>query len=183
MKQPVPYETGTRNNMKVDGKRNGKLVKGMVLGAVVGGAIAMLDKTTRKNVTSRTSDMKDSTIGMVAKIRENPTGVVNDWQDRLKTASTVLKDAINDAQSLYEKVNDDVIDQVNQIKDDSTEMIATTKEAAEDLKDIGSKVKEAGEEVTGDSTSSQPVTSSTSTQDNNIHPTNRTSTIPGQVGS
>jgi gas vesicle protein len=183
MTHPVPYETETRNNTKVNGKMNGKLVKGMVVGAVVGGAIAMLDKTTRKNVSNRTTDMKDSTMGMVAKVRENPSGVVNDWQDRLKTASSVLKEAINDAQSLYEKVNDDVVDQVNQLKDDSSEMIAATKEAAEELKDIGGKVKEAGEEVTGDSTSSQPVTSSTSTQDNNIHPTNRTSSIPGQVGS
>ncbi|WP_257140968.1 YtxH domain-containing protein [Bacillus sp. AFS015802] len=181
MTQPVPYQTGTKNNTQA--KRSGKLVKGMVVGAVVGGALAMLDKTTRKNVSTRTSDMKDSTMGMVAKVRENPSGIVNDWQDRLKTASSVLKEAITDAQSLYEKVNDDVIDQVNQIKEDSTEMIATTKEAAEELKDIGGKVKEAGEEVTGDSTSSPTATSSTSTQENNVHPTNRTSSIPGQVGS
>jgi gas vesicle protein len=183
MTQPVPYETGTRNNTKMNGKRNGKLVKGMVVGAVLGGAFALLDKTTRKNVSSRTSDMKDSTMGMVAKVKENPSGVVNDWQDRLKTASSVLKEAISDAQSLYEKVNDDVMDQVNQIKDDSSEMITTTKEAAEELKGIGGKVQEAGEEITGDSTSSQPVTSSTSTQDHIIHPTNRKSGIPGQVGS
>lgn len=168
-------------------EKNGKLLKGMVVGAVVGGALAMLDKTTRKRVSSRTSNVKDSTMGMVAKVRENPSGVMNDWQDRLKTASTVLKDAINDAQSLYEKVNDDVIDQVNQVKEDSSEIIATTKEAAEELKDIGGKVKEAGEEVTGESTSSvngsQSSTSSTSTSDNNIHPTNRASSVPGQVGS
>ncbi|MFI8686036.1 YtxH domain-containing protein [Rossellomorea sp. NPDC077527] len=181
MTQPVPYETGTRNTTKVKSQRNGKLVKGMVVGAVVGGAIAMLDKTTRKNVTSRTSDMKDSTMDMIEKVKENPSGVVNDWQDRLKSATGVLKEAISDAQSLYEKVNDDVIDQVNQIKDDSSEMIATTKEAAEELKDIGGKVKEAGEEVTGES---ENMTSSTSTEeDNTIHPTNRTSSIPGQVGS
>ncbi len=181
MTQPVPYETQTRNTTN-DGK-NGKLLKGMVVGAVVGGALAMLDKTTRTNVTSRTSDMKDSTMGMVAKVKDNPSGVVNDWQDRLKTASTVLKDAINDAQSLYEKVNDDVMGQVNQVKEDSSDVIATTKEAAEELKDIGGKVREAGEEVTNGSTTSQPSTSSTSSDEQNIHPTDRSSTIPGQVGS
>ena len=123
-------------------------------------------------------------MDMVAKVKEDPSGVVNEMQDRIKTASGVLKEAINDAQSLYEKVNDDVIDQVNQIKDDSTEMIATTKEAAEELKDIGGKVKEAGEEVTGESTSTPTQqTSSVSTEDQHIHPTNRTSSIPGQVGS
>ncbi|MGM0752673.1 MAG: YtxH domain-containing protein [Bacillota bacterium] len=193
MAQTVPYNTQTSNTANANrmngtsGEKNSKLLKGMVVGAVVGGAVAMLDKTTRKRVSSRTSNVKDSTMGMVAKVRENPSGIMNDWQDRLKTASTVLKEAINDAQSLYEKVNDDVIDQVNQVKEDSSEIIATTKEAAEELKEIGGKVKEAGEEVTGDSTSSvnstQPSTSSTSTHDNNIHPTNRTSSVPGQVGS
>ncbi|MGM0853551.1 MAG: YtxH domain-containing protein [Bacillota bacterium] len=195
MTQTVPYKTQTSNTTNTtamngtSGEKNGKLLKGMVVGAVVGGALAMLDKTTRKRVSSSTSNVKDSTMGMVAKVRENPSGVMNDWQDRLKTASTVLKDAITDAQSLYEKVNDDVIDQVNQVKEDSSEIIATTKEAAGELKDIGDKVKEAGEEVTGDTTSSvnssQTSTSSTTTHDNNnnIHPTNRTSSVPGQVGS
>jgi gas vesicle protein len=195
MTQTVPNNTQTSNTTNttamngICGEKNGKLLKGMVVGAVVGGALAMLDKTTRKRVSSRTSNVKDSTMGMVAKVRENPSGVMNDWQDRLKTASTVLKDAITDAQSLYEKVNDDVIDQVNQVKEDSSEIIATTKEAGKELKDIGGKVREAGEEVTGDTTSSvnssQTSTSSTATYDNsnNIHPTKRTSSVPGQVGS
>lgn len=184
MTQTVPYHTETRNTDTMNGtsgEKNGKLLKGMVVGAVVGGALAMLDKTTRKRVASNTSTMKDSTMGMVAKVKEDPSGVMNDWQDRLKTASTVLKEAINDAQSLYEKVNDDVIDQVNQVKDNSSELIATTKEAAEELKDIGGKVREAGEEVTEGSSPDSP--SSASHDVEPIHPTNRESSIPGQIGS
>jgi methyl-accepting chemotaxis protein len=168
----------------VKGKRNGKLVKGILLGAVVGGAVAMMDKNTRKKITNGTNSMKDSTMDMVSKVKDNPSGVMNDWQDRIKSASSVLKEAINDAQKLYEKVNGDVIDQVNQVKEDSTEIIATTKEAAEDLKDIGSKVKEAGEEVTSESSQTSSVSTSTSSSGNdNIHSTNKPSNVPGQVGS
>ncbi|MCA1056873.1 YtxH domain-containing protein [Rossellomorea aquimaris] len=178
-------ESNTGNQIPtVKEKRSGKLVKGIVVGAVVGGAVAMLDKNTRKKVTNGTSSMKDSTMDMVSKVKENPSGVVNDWQDRIKSASSVLKEAINDAQKLYEKVNGEVIDQVNQVKDDSTDVIATTKEAAEDLKEIGSKVKEAGEEVTSESSETSSVSTSIPSSDStNVHSTNKPSSIPGQVGS
>ena len=191
MTQPVSY--GTQTNQRTDlhvtpvnteqKESSSKLIKGMVVGAVVGGALAMLDKTTRKKVGSTTSNMKDSTMGVVNQVKENPSGVMNDWQDRIKSASSVLKEAINDAQTLYEKVNEDVVEQVNQVKEDSSEIIATTKEAASELKGIGEKVKEAREEVTGDSTTSSTNNTATSNNNNSIHPTNRSSDIPGQVGS
>jgi gas vesicle protein len=164
-------------------KRSGKLVKGIILGAVVGGAVAMMDKNTRKKVTSSTSTMKDSTMDMVSKVKENPSGVMNDWQERIKSASSVLKEAINDAQKLYEKVNGDVIDQVNQVKDDSSEIISSTKDAAEDLKDIGSKVKEAGEEVAGDSPQASSISTTPSSNHETIHSTKKPSSVPGRVGS
>lgn len=65
----------------------------------------------------------------------------------MKSPLSILKEAINDAKNLYEKVNDDIVGQVNQVKKGSTEILSTAKEATSDLKDIGGKVKEAGEEV------------------------------------
>ncbi|MGA9288013.1 MAG: YtxH domain-containing protein [Anaerobacillus sp.] len=131
----------------VNEEKNGKLVKGILVGAIVGGAVAMLDSTTRNKVRSTAGNMKDSSRGFYTRVKENPGEVKDDWMDRIQSASSVLKEAMNDAQSLYEKVNDEVVDQVNQVKDDSTEVISTAREAGEDLKDIGSKVKEAGHEV------------------------------------
>ncbi|WP_205665330.1 YtxH domain-containing protein [Pseudalkalibacillus hwajinpoensis] len=134
----------------VNEEKNGKLVKGILVGAIVGGAVAMLDSTTRNKVRSTAGNVKSSSKGFYSRVKENPSEVKDDWMDRIQSASTVLKEAMNDAQSLYEKVNDDVMDQVNQVKEDSTEVLSTAKEAGEDLKDIGSKVKDAGQEVSGE---------------------------------
>ncbi|WLR58619.1 YtxH domain-containing protein [Guptibacillus hwajinpoensis] len=146
----------------VNEEKNGKLVKGILVGAIVGGAVAMLDSTTRNKVRSTAGNVKDSSRGFYTRVKENPGEVKDDWMDRIQSASSVLKEAMNDAQSLYEKVNDEVVDQVNQVKEDSTEVISTAKEAGEDLHEIGSKVKEAGQEVSD-------------TSENQYEPTN----IPG----
>ena len=128
-------------------EKNGKLIKGLVVGAVIGAAIAMLDSNTRNKVTSTTKNVKDSTLDMYSQVRNNPVEVKNDLQERLKSASTVLKDAINDAQSLYEKVNENILGPVSQVKEDSSGIISSAKEITSDIKEISGKVKEAGEEV------------------------------------
>lgn len=132
----------------VNEEKNSKLMKGIVVGAIVGGAVAMLDSTTRQKVKRATSNAVDSSKGLYTNVKENPSEFKNDWMDRIQSASEVLKEAVNDAQTLYEKVNDEVVDQVNQVKEDSSEVISSAKEAGEGLQEIGSKVKEAGQEVT-----------------------------------
>ncbi|WP_456271425.1 YtxH domain-containing protein [Bacillus sp. AK031] len=174
MTQTVSYN----NNVSTqEEEKNGKLVKGMVVGAVVGGALAMLDSTTRQKVSSTTKDMKDSTMDMVGQVKNDPSGVKNDLQERMKSASSVLKEAINDAQNLYEKVNGDIVGQVNQVKDESTEILSSAKDATSDLKEIGSKVKEAGEEVMDENHGQYR--SSTNSESAGGNNDNR---IPGQLG-
>lgn len=187
MTQTVSY-----NNTNVspnEEEKNGKLVKGMVLGAVVGGALAMLDSTTRQKVTSNTKSMKDSTMDMVGQVRNDPSGVKSDLQDRLSSAQSVLKEAINDAQNLYEKVNGDIVGQVNQVKEESSEILSTAKEATSDLKDIGGKVKEAGEEVMDENSSQSGGSLNSGSASNSSTGFNTTSSsetsdkkIPGQLG-
>lgn len=70
-------------------------------------------------------------------------------QERLKSASSVLKEAISDAQNLYEKVNNNIIQPVTMVTEESSEILSHAKDATTDLKDIGGKVKEAGDEVKG----------------------------------
>lgn len=142
-------QIATYNNelTNTEEEKNGKLLKGLVVGAVIGAAIAMLDSNTRNKVTSTTKNVKDSTLDMYSQVRSNPIEVKNDLQERLKSASTVLKDAINDAQSLYEKINENILGPVNQVKEDSSGIISSAKEITSDIKEISGKVKEAGEEV------------------------------------
>ncbi|MCM3721146.1 YtxH domain-containing protein [Solibacillus isronensis] len=141
------------NNLSTttENDNNGKLLRGMVIGAVIGGALSMLDSNTRNKVTETTKNMKDSTMDMYSQVKNNPSEVKDDLQERLKSASSVLKDAISDAQNLYEKVNENIILPVTMVKDESSEILSHAKEATTDLKDIGGKVKEAGEEVKGGS--------------------------------
>ncbi|WP_413364042.1 YtxH domain-containing protein [Lysinibacillus sp. 3P01SB] len=141
--------TTTYNNVSTtnESEENGKILKCMVIGAVIGGALALLDSNTRNKVTATTKNMKDSTMDMYSQVKNNPSDVKNDLQERLKSASSVLKEAIRDAQNLYEKVNENIIVPVSIVKEESSEILSSAKEATTDLKEIGGKVKEAGEEV------------------------------------
>lgn len=141
------------NNLSTttENDNNGKLLRGMIIGAVIGGALSMLDSNTRNKVTETTKNMKDTTMDMYSQVKNNHTEVKDDLQERLKSASSVLKEAISDAQKLYEKVNENIILPVTMVKDDSSEILSHAKEATTVLKDIGGKVKEAGEEVKGSS--------------------------------
>lgn len=161
-------QTATYNNelTTTENENNGKLLKGMMIGAVIGGALTLLDSNTRNKVTSATKNMKDSTMGMYSQVKNNPSEVKNDLQERLKSASSVLKEAISDAQNLYEKVNENIIVPVSVVTDESSDILSSAKEVTTDLKDIGGKVKEAGEEVIDGSNGTGTATSK----------------IPGQLG-
>ena len=140
-------QTSYNDVSTTENENNGKLLKGMVLGAIIGGALTLLDSTTRNKVTTTTKNMKDSTLDMYSHVKNNPSEVKDDLQERLKSASSVLKEAISDAQNLYEKVNENIIIPVSTVKEESSEILAQAKEAKTDLKVISGKVKEAGEEV------------------------------------
>ncbi len=141
--------TTTYNNVSTpnEGEENGKILKCMMIGAVIGGALAMLDSNTRNKVTATTKNMKDSTMDMYSQVKNNPSDVKNDLQERMKSASSVLKEAISDAQNLYEKINENIIVPASMVKEESSEILSSAKEVTTGLKDIGGKVKEAGEEV------------------------------------
>lgn len=142
-------QTTTYNNVSTTNgsEKNGKILKCMMIGAVIGGALALLDSNTRNKVTATTKNMKDSTMDMYSQVKNNPSDVKNDLQERLKSASSVLKEAIRDAQNLYEKVNENIIVPVSMVKEESSEILSSAKEVTTDLKEIGGKVKEAGGEV------------------------------------
>lgn len=138
---------GQNVDMNYDNGQNSKLMKGIVIGGIIGGALAMLDTSTRTKVKTKAMDLKDSSANLISEVRENPGDVKENMINQFKSASNTLKDAIKDAQSLYQRVNEDVFGNMDVVKEVSTEAMSTAKDAKSELADIGSKVKEAGSEL------------------------------------
>lgn len=138
---------GQGMNYDHDNGPNSKLMKGIVIGGIIGGALAMLDSTTRTKVKTKAMDLKDSSANLISEVKENPGDVKDNMINQFKSASNTLKEAIKDAQSLYQRVNEDVFGNMDMVKEVSNEAMSTAKEAKSELADIGSKVKEAGSEL------------------------------------
>ncbi|SFC96571.1 hypothetical protein SAMN05443252_11042 [Bacillus sp. OV322] len=133
--------------MTSDNEKNSKMLKGIIIGGIIGGALTLLDSRTRTKVKETAVDLKDSSMGMIAQVKENPGELKDQMISRFKDASTTLKEAISDAQSLYEMVNEEVLGRVGEVKDISTDALSTAKQATGELKDIGSKVADAGSQL------------------------------------
>ena len=63
--------------------------------------------------------------------------------------TNVLKEALSDAQKLYERINEDLFSKMGDFKAVSSDALSTVKGAKDDLKQIGSKIVDAGSELKG----------------------------------
>jgi gas vesicle protein len=153
---------GTRNDLYENGQ-NSKLLKGIVIGGLVGGALALIDHNTRTKVKSTAVGIKDSSSKMITEVKQNPGDVKDQMISQFKTATNTLKEAITDAQELYQRLNKDVSGNINMIKEISNETFSTAKEARGELNNISSKLKEAGTEIT-----ENPVKASSSGQNDSL---------------
>ncbi|USK31739.1 YtxH domain-containing protein [Bacillus sp. F19] len=150
--EPAPTEiskTEISIAKKGKDKNNSKLVKGILAGAVVGGLVTLFDRKTRNQVKDSAVNLKDSSLDVFTQVKENPGEVKNQMVSQFKSAADSLKDAINEAKKLYDRLNEDVMDNVNDAVQISNDTLSTAKDAQKDLASIGSKVKEAGSELTG----------------------------------
>ncbi|WP_285769234.1 YtxH domain-containing protein [Peribacillus sp. SI8-4] len=126
---------------------NSKLLKGILIGGLVGGALTLLDSTTRNKVKRSAVLLKDNSANMIEKVKENPGEVKEQMISGVKGATETIKEAISDVETLYETVNEDVVGKVSEVKDISTDALGTAKEATSELKDISSKVVVAGKQL------------------------------------
>lgn len=129
-------------------EHNSKLLKGIILGGMIGGALTLLDSATRNQVKGKAVNLKDCSKDMFVQVKENPGEVKDQMVSQFKSAAETLKQAINDAQHLYERVNEDIFGKVNKVMDASTEAMSAASGVKSELADIGLKVKEAGSELT-----------------------------------
>ena len=152
MVQNVNTTNGYQNDLYQEdvygNEQNSKLLKGIVIGGLIGGALALIDYNTRTKVKNTAVGLKDSSSKMLTEVKKNPGEVKDQMISQFKTATNTLKEAISDAQELYQRVNKDVYGNIDVLKEISNDALSTAKEARGELGSISSKLKEAGSELT-----------------------------------
>ncbi|MCF7620328.1 MULTISPECIES: hypothetical protein [Bacillaceae] len=131
----------------IETQTNSKLLKGILIGGLVGGALTLLDSNTRNKVKRSAILLKDNSMNMIEQVKENPGEMKEQMVSGVKGATETIKEAINDVETLYETVNEDVVGKVSEVKDISTDALGTAKDATSELKDISSKVVVAGKQL------------------------------------
>lgn len=126
---------------------NSKLLKGIIIGGIVGGALTLLDSNTRNKVKRSAISLKDNSMNMVEQVKANPGEVKEQMVSGVKGATDTIKEAISDVETLYETVNEEVVSKVSEVKDISTNALDSAKDATSELKDISSKVVVAGKQL------------------------------------
>ena len=145
-----------------ESEKNSKLLKGVVIGGLVGGVISLLDSSTRSTVKETALGLKSTSKNILNEVKENPGEVKEQMVSQFKEASNILKDAITDAQSLYERLNNDIFGKMGDVKEITNSAMSTAKDVTGDLKQIGTKVADAGSELKAVVPASGSVSSSSS---------------------
>ncbi len=123
------YQSGNQN----------KLFKAVLIGGLAGALISLLDKGTRESIRSGS----ERAGNILRDVKNNPSYYTDKWKQTVDDASELVKEVQDDISTLSEKFNG--------LKDSSVEAFNLVKETQHDLKEIGSRVVEAGEELTGNS--------------------------------
>lgn len=136
-----------------EGRKNkSNLVTGMIIGCVIGGCFTLLDKNTRKTVTTKAVDLKDTSKNVLTQVKENPGEVKEQIMEQVKQASETLKNTMQEAKQLLDRINSDVVKNAKEISDEAVSFAEDTKE---ELKDIQSNIKDTSSKLTESNNNSQ----------------------------
>jgi gas vesicle protein len=100
------------------GKRN-KLVEGIVIGAIIGGAVSLFDKETRSSVIQGSKKLKDKTITLI----QHPERVTDTVKEKYETIRTTIEQVSEDVSFVAGKVEKlkETTPQVMEIVNDTKE--------------------------------------------------------------
>ncbi|WP_154992314.1 YtxH domain-containing protein [Priestia megaterium] len=100
------------------GKRN-KLVEGMVIGAIIGGAVSLFDKETRSCVIQGSKKLKDKTTTLI----QHPELVTDTVKEKYETIRTTIEQVSEDVSFVAGKVEKlkETTPQVMEIVNDTKE--------------------------------------------------------------
>ncbi|WP_215191266.1 hypothetical protein [Exiguobacterium sp. s7] len=139
------------------------VVTGMLLGALVGGLLALLSTSNRENTKQSFSSAKSSVGGLVDTVKQDPAGKASQVIDQVKSASGIIQEVATDVQNVYEKV----AGEVDTVKEDVNKVVGTAQEAKSDLQSIGEKVVDAKDTALGQETSSDTSSSNNESSNDN----------------
>ncbi|MFJ8068497.1 hypothetical protein ACIQZD_06000 [Peribacillus sp. NPDC096447] len=129
--------------------------KGVIVGGIIGGALSLRDYRTRMKVMDTAASMKESTVELISQVKENPKDTKEELVQRFNSASTSLKEAIQEAQSIYNLVDDQLLGITKGKKSvanniaNAANLVDVAVEAKEKAKETVTKVSEAGKSLTG----------------------------------
>ena len=100
------------------GKRN-KLVEGIVIGAIIGGAVSLFDKETRSSVIQGSKKLKDKTTNLI----QHPELVTDTVREKYETIRTTIEQVSEDVSFVAGKVEKlkETTPQVMEIVNDTKE--------------------------------------------------------------
>lgn len=113
---------------------NSKFLKGVLWGAVAGGALSLLDRTTRQIVLKKCQ----RTAGKVTYYVKHPVEAVENVKESTQRLRTTIEEVGSDVTFLSEKINE-----LREITPQVTDIVKETKEVLfEDQTDKGEKLDE-----------------------------------------
>ncbi|WP_129705871.1 YtxH domain-containing protein [Priestia megaterium] len=100
------------------GKRN-KLVEGIIIGAIIGGAVSLFDKETRSSVIQGSKKLKDKTTTLI----QHPELVTDTVKEKYETIRTTIEQVSEDVSFVAGKVEKlkETTPQVMEIVNDTKE--------------------------------------------------------------
>ncbi|WP_280158130.1 YtxH domain-containing protein [Priestia megaterium] len=101
------------------GKRN-KLVEGIVIGAIIGGAVSLFDKETRSSVIQGSKKLKDKTTTLI----QHPELVTDTVKEKYETIRTTIEQVSEDVSFVAGKV-----EKLKETTPQVMEIVNNTKEA------------------------------------------------------
>ncbi len=132
-----------------ENEKNSMLMKGIVIGGLIGGVFSLIDAKTRTQLKETAVDLKTTSQKMLSGVKENPSEMKEQMVSQFNQVTNVLKEALSDAQKLYERLNEDLFSKMGDFKAVSSDALSTVRGAKDDLKQIGSKIVDAGSELKG----------------------------------
>ncbi|WP_053348250.1 hypothetical protein [Peribacillus butanolivorans] len=75
----------------IETETNSKLLKGILIGGLVGGALTLLDSNKRNKVKRSAILLKDNSVNMIEQVKENPDEVKEQMVSDVKEATSELK--------------------------------------------------------------------------------------------